>query len=119
MVRAIGWELHYRDASANSNKVYRVIVTHRLLITNYAKYGALGQFQFQALPSLAQVRDRAVRITTEKERKGYRASRPVTEFEIALDDYSEVCDGDQGVQRHVRQRILDNLLAAAPELTHD
>ena len=117
MLRAFGWELRFQSASSNSDKVYRVIVTHQLVITNYGRYGAHGQVQYNVLPNLGQVRHRAVKITNEKERKGYQESRPVTEFAIDLADYTDICNGDPSAKARARNRILSSFLAAAPELT--
>ncbi|GAA3832297.1 hypothetical protein GCM10022226_61910 [Sphaerisporangium flaviroseum] len=113
MMRAIGWELRFREN--NSDKFYRVIVTHRIVVINYGRYGSIGQSYVKICTGLDDARGRAVKITVGKEHKGYQSSRPVTEFVIDRGDYSDIINGDSPAQATARGRIVQSFLAAAPE----
>jgi predicted DNA-binding WGR domain protein len=83
VIPAVGWEMRFTDPAKDSDKFYRIIVSSSTLILNWGKYRHTGQFQVHRFDSINDAQERALAITSDKEKRGgYRELRPVTDFHI-------------------------------------
>ncbi|MFC4061487.1 WGR domain-containing protein [Planomonospora corallina] len=80
--QAVGWELTLINPAHDNRKFYRLIVSGPILMINYGRIGHSGCSRAYRLASFNAARDKAIWITTDKERTGYRPSIAPLRFPV-------------------------------------
>ena len=89
-----GWEMHL--TSSVSDKYYRVLLIHNIVLVNYGRRAARGQVMVHVFSGTGAAQMKARDLTNQKAAEGYRVSRWLTSFEVSLRDHAALLDSPVG-----------------------
>jgi predicted DNA-binding WGR domain protein len=98
--------------SGGSDKYYRLLLMENTLLVNYGRRNTRGQFHAHHKSTAAAAQRAARDLTNQKNAKGYRLSRDMTEFEVPRQLVRDLTTPPAGTRGNPRLRARDEVVDA-------
>jgi predicted DNA-binding WGR domain protein len=109
-VTVYAWELHM--TAGGSDKYYRLLLVDHVLLVNYGRRSTHGQFYAHCEATVDAAKQVARDLTNQKDAKGYRLTRDMTDFVVPEHLARTLTDLSPGKHGNPVPQTCDELVTA-------